>query len=487
MSERAQNQLRQSSPAYTPVSSGLLQRKCACGNHTIAGSECEECREKDEARLQRAAFNPERVQRVPPIIHEVLQSPGQPLDPETRAFFEPRFGHDFSRVRVHTDSKATESAGAVNALAYTVGPDIVFANGGYAPGTPMGRGLLAHELAHAAQQGFSRLRGALEIDPSATAEIEANDFASRIADATAAPHVFGRPDRIPSSLSRALQRAKDRCSGSGAMCAASDRCAIPDPGKEGQQEQSNRWELEVKIDIERSNWESALRNQEFGHTYVRFWETNGREYTYGFYPASELPNESRRTVAGCVHHPDTTHDACIDDIASYSLTQDQYNAGLARAQATCRNGHEYGVTYTCTTYAEEVVRTASKTLPSSRSQPTSVFYQQVPAIDNPNTLLVNVRSARGSLNTDEGIRNWVSANDLNTIGQLPTQEMIRMINRLMDGWVSDEDVDAIDRICQSVTNTVQMARIRAAINPRILDLTDIGQRTRVRIALARNP
>jgi peptidoglycan/xylan/chitin deacetylase (PgdA/CDA1 family) len=137
-----------------PKFSGLLQRKCACGNHTLAGSECEEFRDKDEALLQRAAVNSEGVQRVLPIVHEVLQSPGQPLDPDTRAFFEPRFRHDFSQVRVHTDAKATASAQAVNAVAYTVGRDVVFRTGHYAPGTAAGQRLLGHELMHVAQQSL---------------------------------------------------------------------------------------------------------------------------------------------------------------------------------------------------------------------------------------------------------------------------------------------------------------------------------------------
>lgn len=70
-----------------------------------------------------------------------------------RTYFEPRFGQDFSQVRVHTDARAVESAQAVNALAYTVGRNIVFRAGQYAPGTAEGRRLLAHELTHVVQQG----------------------------------------------------------------------------------------------------------------------------------------------------------------------------------------------------------------------------------------------------------------------------------------------------------------------------------------------
>ncbi len=78
---------------------------------------------------------------------------GRPLDPATRSYMEPRFGHDFSQVRVHTDARAAESARAVNARAYTLGQDVVFGAGQYAPGTADGNRLLAHELAHVVQQG----------------------------------------------------------------------------------------------------------------------------------------------------------------------------------------------------------------------------------------------------------------------------------------------------------------------------------------------
>jgi len=89
---------------------------------------------------------------VPAIVHEVLRSPGQPLDGATRAFMEPRLGYDFSQVRVHADRKAAESAIASNALAYTVGQNVVFGEGQYSPNTASGRRLLVHELTHVIQQ-----------------------------------------------------------------------------------------------------------------------------------------------------------------------------------------------------------------------------------------------------------------------------------------------------------------------------------------------
>lgn len=125
---------------------------------------CPKCKKKaserkdEEERLQmKSLSNPASrssqipSSNVPPIVHEVLRSPGRPLDASTRAFMEPRFGYDFSRVRVHADARAAESARSMNALAYTVGRDLVFGSDLYAPQTD-GRRLLAHELVHVMQQ-----------------------------------------------------------------------------------------------------------------------------------------------------------------------------------------------------------------------------------------------------------------------------------------------------------------------------------------------
>lgn len=102
--------------------------------------------------LQHQAVNNSGQGTAPPIVHNVLRSPGRPLDPATRGFMESRFGHDFSRVRIHTDERAARSAREVNALAYSVGRDVVFADGQYAPHSNSGQRLLAHELTHVVQQ-----------------------------------------------------------------------------------------------------------------------------------------------------------------------------------------------------------------------------------------------------------------------------------------------------------------------------------------------
>lgn len=235
----------------TKTLDGLLQRKCACGTHTIGGAECDGCRgagrklqhlsvnqakaqdahsgtrvqtrpapgfahnfsrvsvhskapvslrpkltlstpgdvyEREADRVaeqvtnmpddllprmsgDRLEFTSERPtirgrleagragvsetagMEAPPIVGEVLRTPGRPLDPHTRSFMEGRFAYDFSPVRVHTDALASESSKAVNARAYTVGNHIVFGPGEFEPQRESARRLLAHELTHVVQQG----------------------------------------------------------------------------------------------------------------------------------------------------------------------------------------------------------------------------------------------------------------------------------------------------------------------------------------------
>jgi hypothetical protein len=123
----------------TPIRPLSLQRRCA------------ECEDELQRRVQ--GMQAESPASGLDTVAAVLRQDGRALDPATRSFFEPRFGADFSAVRIHTDAHAAESARAVDALAYTVGRDVVFNSGQYAPHRDSGKRLLAHELAHVVQQG----------------------------------------------------------------------------------------------------------------------------------------------------------------------------------------------------------------------------------------------------------------------------------------------------------------------------------------------
>jgi len=184
------------------VRAPLLQRKCACGGPAGFSGGCEACGEKRFGLQRRAAGLDAGI--VPPIVHEVLRSPGAPLEPGTRAFMEPRFGHDFGHVRVHADTHTAQSADAVNALAYTVGRDVAFAAGRHTPHTDQGRRLLAHELAHVLQQdAIARFRSADEAltlgDPDDPAERQADRVSGQT---TADPPIYLEANGVSESPSR---------------------------------------------------------------------------------------------------------------------------------------------------------------------------------------------------------------------------------------------------------------------------------------------
>jgi hypothetical protein len=205
--------MRPSQPAFLKVFSmaspaGLLQRKCACGQHTSSGEACETCKKK---RLQRAvragprsgepspSTRSDTLNRAPSIVHDVLNSPGQALDSQVRAEIEPQFGHDFSQVRIHTNPKAAESAQAVQAQAYTVGHHLVFASGQYQPNTQTGKHLLAHELSHVVQQS------AVPHPPASQALVVESPNTPQEHEAERAAHSIAFRERLhPSSATRPM-------------------------------------------------------------------------------------------------------------------------------------------------------------------------------------------------------------------------------------------------------------------------------------------
>jgi hypothetical protein len=121
---------------------------CSCADY---GGACKACQNK-ETSIQRKASAPGAPKTVPRIVRSALASAGRPLEGSSRAFFEPRFGRDFGRVRIHTGPHAAASARAIRARAYTAGSHIVFGEGQHSPETPDGQRLLAHELTHVVQQ-----------------------------------------------------------------------------------------------------------------------------------------------------------------------------------------------------------------------------------------------------------------------------------------------------------------------------------------------
>jgi hypothetical protein len=153
-------------------------------------------------RLQPRASSERPPETVPASVRETVDAPGQPLDNPTRTFMEPRFGQDFSNVRVHTNDDAARSARDVNALAYTAGQNIAFASGQYAPSTSRGQRLIAHELAHVVQQRHAPA-------PDKDSISRPGDRDEIAADRTSAAALAGRtpePAAAAAGADHALQR-----------------------------------------------------------------------------------------------------------------------------------------------------------------------------------------------------------------------------------------------------------------------------------------
>jgi hypothetical protein len=144
---------------------------------------------------------------TPYFGYHVQGSQSQSLDAESRAFFESRFSYDFGKVRIHADAKAEQSARAVNAVAYTVGQDIVFGPGQYRPETPVGQWLLAHELTHVVQQSGAQPKAARSVKNTISSPDDpAEQEAERVASAVSA----GQTATVrPSARTSLIQRQAD--------------------------------------------------------------------------------------------------------------------------------------------------------------------------------------------------------------------------------------------------------------------------------------
>ncbi len=209
MNAKVANTAPKAASATSVASNKILQRQCACGNHTTSGQECSTCASKklqrklsigstndpleleadrvaDQVMAYQAAHSfsntsAPKIQRradasieaatetgtAPASVERVLERSGSPLPASSRKEMEQRFGYDFSQVRIHTDKEAQNSAAEVNANAYTQKNNIVFGSGYFAPETIQGKKLLAHELTHVVQQSAADKLASADIGASA--------------------------------------------------------------------------------------------------------------------------------------------------------------------------------------------------------------------------------------------------------------------------------------------------------------------------------
>lgn len=467
--------IRKPEPAAAPVR--VLQRKCACG-----GS-CPSCADKEKS-LQRklaigaandpleheadriaeqvlargvqsdfssvpisvrrhAAGEAEQSEDAPASVDRALAMSGRPLDASLRRDMEARFGHDFSQVRVHQGSAAEQSARDVGAQAYTVGGNIVFGTALFRPDTDDGRRLLAHELTHVVQQ-----RGS------------GGDCLQRKSDA--APGICG-----------------------GAWTCHASPCEQPDPGREGSGTSPTTWTLKVMIDVEAPTLKS-IGAATVGHTYVEFLDSTGKAYTFGFYPSAATIPGLRPSVPGCTVHPDTNHASCIDYVEEFKLAKEEYEKALSFSQTYCKSPENYHITdNNCTTFASNVAIIAGRSLPAMRGRVGGAL-----DADNPNTLMEGLEKRdagpayvpmpdTSALESDTEMRAWVAGAKPAELTRILMSEAIRIVTRLLEGWVTDDDITAIEKICASMQDSGRKKTLQKAIGP--LEETLFSERQRLRL------
>jgi hypothetical protein len=311
---------------------------------------------------------------APPIVDEVLQSSGQPLDTSTREFMESRFDHDFSQVRIHSDVLAEQASRAVDALGFTFGKHIAFAKDQYNPQTSVGQRLLAHELTHVIQQshGATGAQRFLALThPSDSSEVEAEQLSEAVVRGVArvapiqalsggslARGRFVCSTSTPGAVGGGGAPAPPTCSGSG-PCATGQQCIQPDVAGSGA---STSWAISANLDIEAPTNLVGLNTP--GHAWIEFSESNGTRYTYGFYPGG-LVNPFTHRANPCVRHPDRFHEACRDRVVPFRVTQTQYQNALGQAQYECQHAAYYHLqTNNCMSFVAGVLQWAGQHLPT---------------------------------------------------------------------------------------------------------------------------
>ena len=254
-----------------------------------------------------------------------------------------------------------------------------------------------------------------------------------------------------------------RTCATGPPCETADSSGAPDP--------SGKWQLTVAIDIETEKAED-VKAATVGHTYLEFRGADGRSWTYGFYPNPTTPvTEFKWEVFGCMVHPDSIHAPCVDLRETFTVTQAQYQDALKLAQDMCKATPHYHIRdFNCTTFAKLIVEKAGQKLPETKGK---VGGSVGLTTDNPNTLYDSIKARdvpTYKLTGDAEMRQWLHDHTYDDINKLPEAEKLRLINRLLDGWVSDDDLQAVEWVCLGVRDSAQMDRIEKAIRPRVSEL-----------------
>jgi hypothetical protein len=309
----AERVMRMTIPAKADTQTPQLQRACP---------RCP----KEEEKIVRRQAESGGTPNVTPELESRLQSlrgGGQPLPPSVRNFFEPRFGQDFSQVRIYTDIKAANLATTLQAIAFTRGRHIVFNRGIFSPNTSTGKRILAHELTHVVQQ-----RGSTQ-DQSVLTQ---RNSSISVQQSTAMPII--------------------------ARLSASD-CARDCAKEDGKGVATGLFSITIYADNE-GPFLLLPATHKVGHSWLRLEDDIGRYWTYGFWPQEGYdPSNIQADVEGCVHHPDTSHKPTASQ--RFELTAAQFSAAFTAAVDTCSNLPKYNLFgLQCTEFVKQVLATAGQ-------------------------------------------------------------------------------------------------------------------------------
>jgi len=452
---------------------------------------------------------------VPDVVHEVLEGGSEALAAADRSRFETALDSDLGKVRIHTGQRAAESADFIGALAYSFGTHVVLGADARA-GTPEREVLLGHELAHVASPAATDAASEPEtVAASGTAaELDAHSRGTlaamgaragrgRAASRPNAIHRFekGERGRI-GSLSAVVATARamaeksmvrtflvtgidwptftKHAGGSDAFDFVLDKAGVP---RSGPAMLDNRYTFTCQcglidmrhfyqlmyIAMVRNNPKATQMGREHelkSEATSRFAPEDTPSNALGAFFGSQLPvtmqpDELASQLQGYL-------DRCgpVDFTAMSPADQDLIvnYYGDRKADLSPANPNETAVPATLGVAA---CGAASRTYP----------FIVEPGDQKTITDTEHLKS-------DSEIRDWITAHDAATILGVSTTEKVRLVNRLFDGWVSDDDVSAIETIMSNLS-AADKAAVRALIARRVDDLSSVGQRTRLRAALTR--
>lgn len=385
-----------------------------------------------------------------------LRGGGQPLPLSVRSFFEPRFGYDLSNVRVHTDVQAEESARSVNASAYTVGRDVVFGSRQYAPERFEGRRLLAHELTHVIQQGNATEYGR-QINNSEKKETGVSNFMITNCKSR------NQPVKVGSVLTGTIQRgwpvivAWAAAAGAGGYGLWGKSCL----------EKCRKPMFEKTFGAYSPEGTGGFRLWYYNQTHSpvpgKVWDSFGHCFV-----ACCGTKECGAFTAAIAGKGREFWREYLDSNPHDSYAQDTNNQTLGRSYGA--KGMD----------CEIACRSASLSGDLDLSAPVTEYWTPTKK-----RYLAPIAALAPILKSDADIIHWINENKLRDISTISVNEKIRMINRLLDGWISKEDMDAIEKICSSINTEGEMRAIEREIGPRATELQGFGQRMQLRIAIGR--